>query len=69
MIFEVRAVAIVLGVSNGPLNFFNAPKIWPLLDLLAVVNRVLARSFLQNFRNCSHARNFVNHTLKVFWYK
>ena len=56
----MKAVAIILGLSNGPLKFFSACKIWPLLDLLAKVNRVLACSCSRNFRNSSHVRNFVN---------
>ena len=48
------------GVSNGPIQFNSAPKIWPLLELLAKITRVLACSCLQNFCNCSHARVFVN---------
>ena len=42
----------LLGVSNGPIQFESARKIWPLLELL-----VLAK-FLRSI-----ARNFVNPTL------
>ena len=48
-----------LRVMNGPLKFFTARKILPLLDLFAKFKRVLACScFL-----VSIARNFVNPSL------
>ena len=34
------------GVSNGPIQLTGAHKIWPLLELLAKITRVLAK-FLQ----------------------
>ena len=37
------------GVSNGPIQFKSARKIWPLLELLAKITRVLACSCSQNF--------------------
>ena len=49
-----------VGVSNGPIQFKSARKIWPLLELLAKITRVLACSCSQNFCNCSHARILVN---------
>ena len=49
----------ILGVSNGPLKFSSARKIWSLLHLLAKFIRVLACSCSQNFRYCSHARILV----------
>ena len=48
------------GVSNGPIQFKSARKIWSLLELLAKITRVLACSFSQNFCNCWHARILVN---------
>ena len=48
------------GVSNGLIQFKSARKIWPLLELLAKITRVLVCSCSQNFCNCSHARIFVN---------
>ena len=51
---------ISIGVSNGPIQFKGARKIWPLLELLAKITRVLACSCSQNFCNCSHARILVN---------
>ena len=48
------------GVSNGPIQFKSARKIWPLLEFLAKITRVLACSCSQNFCNCSHARILVN---------
>ena len=37
-----------LGVSNGPIQFKSARKIWPVLELLAKITRVLALAkFLQ----------------------
>ena len=48
------------GVSNGLIQFKSARKIWPLLELLAKIIRVLACSCSQNFCNCSHARILVN---------
>ena len=42
----------ILGISNGPIQFESARKIWPLLELLAKIRWVLACS-------CSHARIFV----------
>ena len=50
----------ILGVSNGPIQFKSTRKIWPLLELLAKITRVLATSCSQNFCNCSHARILVN---------
>ena len=50
----------LLGVSNGPIQFESARKIWSLLELLAKITRVLACSYSQNFCNCSHARILVN---------
>ena len=44
-----------VGVSNGPIQFMSARKIWPLLELLAKITRVLACSCSQKFCNCSHA--------------
>ena len=40
---------LIKGVSNGPIQFKSARKIWPLLELLAKITRVLACSCLQNF--------------------
>ena len=37
-----------------PFNFNCARKIWPLLELLAKITRVLACSCSQKFCNCSH---------------
>ena len=48
-----------VGVSNGPIQFKSARKIWPLLELLAKITQELACSCLRNFCNCSHARIFV----------
>ena len=31
-----------IGVSNGPVQFESARKVWPLLELLAKIRRVLA---------------------------
>ena len=57
-------------VMNGLWKFLTAPKILPLLDLLAKFKWVLACSFSPNFCSCSHtrflvsiARNFVNPSL------
>ena len=46
---------------NGPLKFLTARKILPLLDLLAKLKRVLARSCSPNFCSCLQARkaNFL----------
>ena len=61
------------GVSNGPIQLKGAHKIWPLLELLAKITRVLACSCSQNFCNCWHTcilvnmcsitRNFINSAL------
>ena len=51
------------GVSISPIQFESAPKIWPLLELLAKIRWVLACSCSQNFCKCSHARIFV----KIRW--
>ena len=40
---------ILRGVSNGPTQFESARKIWPLLELLAKITRVLACSCSQIF--------------------
>ena len=48
------------GVSNGPIQFKSARKIWSLLELLAKITLVLACSFSQIFCNCWHARILVN---------
>ena len=45
-----------IGISNDALKFSSARKIWPLLDLLAKIGRVLACLCFQNFRSCSHGR-------------
>ena len=50
------SISLVLGLSNGPIQFKSVRKIWPLLELLAKIARVLACSCSQNFCNCSHAR-------------
>ena len=46
---------------NGPLKFLTARKILPLLDLLAKLKRVIARSCSPNFCSCLQARkaNFL----------
>ena len=46
---------------TGPLKFLTARKILPLLDLLAKLKRVLARSCSPNFCSCLQARkaNFL----------
>ena len=46
---------------NGPLKILTARKILPLLDLLAKLKRVLARSYSPNFCSCLQARkaNFL----------
>ena len=48
-----------VGVSNGPLKFSSARKLWSLPDLLAKFIRVLACKCSQNFRYCLHARILV----------
>ena len=55
---ELLCIAL-LGVSNGPIQFESARKIWPLLELLEKTKRgarllVLAK-FLQLLA-CSHSR-------------
>ena len=50
-------VYIVVGVSNGSIQFESAHKIWPLLQLLAKIRWVLASSCSQNFCNCWHAQS------------
>ena len=39
---EYQCIFPVSGVSNGPIQFKSARKIWPLLELLAEITRVLA---------------------------
>ena len=48
------------GVSNGPIQLKGPHKIWPLLELLAKITRVLACSCSQNFCNCWHTCILVN---------
>jgi len=55
----------VSGVSNGPIQFESARKIWPLLELLANIRWVFACSCSQNFCICSHARMFVKIPCRV----
>ena len=52
-----------IGVLNGPFQFESARKIWPLLELLAKIRRVLACSWSRNFCKCSHALIFVKNIL------
>ena len=47
-------ISQVLGVSNGPIQFKSARKIWPSLELLAKIGWVLACSCSLNFCNRSH---------------
>ena len=56
---------LLVGVSNGPIQFESARKIWPLLKLLAKIRWVLACSCSQNFCSCSHARIFVKTPYRV----
>ena len=44
---------------NGPLKILTARKILPLLDLLAKLKRVLARSCSPNFCSCLQARKAI----------
>ena len=58
-----RPRAWLWGVSNRPIQFKSARKIWPLLELLAKITRVLACSCSQNSWKCSRARNLVQNVL------
>ena len=49
----------IVGVSNGPIQFERARKIWPLLELLAKIRCALACSCSQKFCKFSHAQIFV----------
>ena len=59
MLGTIFTMVPVVGVSKGPTQFKIARKIWPLLELLAQIGRVLACSCSQNFCYCSHARILV----------
>ena len=47
-----------VGVSNGPIQFESARKIWLLLELLAKIRCLLACTWSQNFCKYFHARIF-----------
>ena len=53
----------LVGVSNGPIQFESARKIWPVLELLAKLRWVLTCSCSQNFWKCSRVRIFVKNSL------
>ena len=57
--FYLQGGRSLLGISNGPIQFESARKIWPLVELLAKIRWVLACSCSQNFCKCSHARILV----------
>ena len=60
-----KIIIYFLGVSNGPIQFESARKIWPLLESLAKIRWVLACSCSQNFWKCSPARILVKIPCRV----
>ena len=56
------SIALIKGFSTQPQRVSNDSiqfEIWPLLELLAKIRRVLACSCSQKFRKCPHAQENV----------